>query len=228
MVDHRTIVANGLRLAYEVSGPPQARPAVLLHALGEDSRSWRAVARVLAADRRVYALDLRGHGRSEWPGTYTLELMASDVLGFLDALGLGAVDLVGHSLGGVVAHLMAREHPHRVARLVLEDVPAPRPRKPTAPVRPDGELSFDWDMVTAVRPQLDTPDPAWLERLAAITAPTLVVAGGPASHVPQDGVAELARRIPDARLIMIPVGHMVHDEAPEDFTRAVVEFLSRP
>ncbi|MFF9817462.1 alpha/beta fold hydrolase [Streptomyces sp. NPDC014006] len=226
MVDHRTTVVNGIRLAYEVSGPQEGRAAVLLHALGEDARSWRAVARALAVERRVYALDLRGHGRSAWPGTYTLELMASDVLGFLDALGLGAVDLVGHSLGGVVAQLLAQERPHRVARLVLEDVPAPRRRTPTEPVRPDGELHFDWNVVTAVRPQLDTPDPAWLDRLAGITAPTLVVAGGPASHVPQDGVAELARRIPDARVITIPVGHMVHDEAPDAFTRAVMEFLS--
>ncbi|POX46696.1 alpha/beta hydrolase [Streptomyces sp. Ru71] len=226
MVDQRALVVNGVRLAHEVYGPHNAPPVVLLHALGEDARSWHTVAPALAAERRVYALDLRGHGRSEWPGTYSLQLMVSDVLGFLDARGLGAVDVVGHSLGGVVAHLLAQERPHRVARLVLEDVPVPRPRTPTAPVRPDGPLGFDWDVVTALRPQLDTPDPAWLDRLDRITAETLVVAGGPASHIPQDGVAELARRIPAARMITIPVGHMVHDEAPEDFTRAVAAFLS--
>jgi pimeloyl-ACP methyl ester carboxylesterase len=53
-----------------------------------------------------------------------------------------------------------------------------------------------------------------------------VVAGGPASHISQDGVAELARRIPGARLVTLPVGHMIHDEVPEEFTRTVVRFLS--
>lgn len=226
MVDQRTLVVNGVRLAHELYGPESGPPVVLLHALGEDARSWRTVAPRLAAERRVYALDLRGHGGSAWPGTYSLELMVSDVLGFLDALGPGTVDLVGHSLGGIVAYLLAQEHPHRVARLVLEDVPAPLPREPVSPARPQGPLGFDWDVVTALRPQLDTPDPRWLERLDRITAGTLVVAGGPTSHISQDGVAELARRVPAARMITIPAGHMVHDEAPEDFTRAVAAFLS--
>jgi serine phosphatase RsbU (regulator of sigma subunit) len=54
-------------------------------------------------------------------------------------------------------------------------------------------------MVLAVRRQIDQPDPRWLERLSQVTAETLVVAGGPRSHVPQDGVAELARRIPGGK-----------------------------
>ncbi|MFF9506731.1 alpha/beta fold hydrolase [Streptomyces sp. NPDC014724] len=179
----------------------------------------------LARSRRVYALDLRGHGRSDWPGDYSLELMQADVLGFLDVLGLDTVDLIGHSMGGVVAYLLAADHPQRVSRLVLEDVPAPRPRERTTPTRPDGDLSFDWEMVPAVRKQIDVPDPRWLHRLSGITAGTLAVAGGPRSHVPQDGIAELARRIPGGRVVTIPVGQLIHRAAPETFTKAVSEFL---
>ncbi|MGW2279579.1 alpha/beta fold hydrolase [Streptomyces sp. NPDC001770] len=225
MTDHRSVDVGGVRLAYQVSGPADAPPLVLLHALGEDASDWDAVAPVLARHRRVHALDLRGHGRSDWPGTYSLELMRDDVLGFLDALGLDRVELVGHSLGGIVAYLLAQEHPQRVHRLVLEDVPAPRPRARTVPTRPAGQLTFDWEMVLAVKPQLDTPQAAWLERLDRITAETLVVAGGPDSHVPQEGVADLARRIPRGRAVTIPAGHLVHRAAPEEFTKAVVEFL---
>lgn len=134
--------------------------------------------------------------------------MKADVLQFLDALGLDHVDLIGHSMGGIVAYLLAQDHPQRVRRLVLEDVPVPRPRAPSTPNRPDGDLAFDWEMVLAVRQRIDQPDPRWLERLSQITAETLVVAGGPRSHVPQDGVAELARRIPGGRMITIPVGHL--------------------
>lgn len=225
MIDQRSVDVGEVRLAYQVSGPQDAPPLVLLHALGEDATDWQVVLPALARSRRVYALDLRGHGRSDWPGDYSLELMQADVLRLLDALGLGPVDLIGHSMGGVVAYLLAGDHPQRVRRLVLEDVPVPRPREPSTPVRPDGALTFDWEMVLAVRRQIDQPDPGWLEQLGQITAETLVLAGGPHSHVPQDGVAELARRVPVGRVVTIPVGHLIHQAAPEAFTEAVSAFL---
>lgn len=55
--------------------------------------------------------------------------------------------------------------------LVLEDVPLPVPRVPPPLVRPEGPLSFDWAMAEAIRPQIDEPDPAWLERLGRLTGP---------------------------------------------------------
>ncbi|MEU9152943.1 alpha/beta hydrolase [Streptomyces sp. NPDC048417] len=225
MADHQVIDVGGVRLAYQVSGPPDAPPLVLLHAMGEDGTDWDIVAPVFARSWRVYALDLRGHGRSDWPGEYSLQLMRDDVLGFLDALALDRVDLVGHSMGGLVAYLLAEDSPQRVNRLVLEDVPSPRPREQTTPTRPDGKLTFDWDMVVAVRRQVDTPDAEWLEGLSRITAKTLVVAGGPSSHVPQEGIAELARRVPDGRVVTIPAGHLIHKSEPTEFTKAVLAFL---
>ncbi|WP_406517464.1 alpha/beta fold hydrolase [Streptomyces sp. NBC_00134] len=225
MVDQSSVDVGGVRLAYQMWGPPDAPPLVLLHALGEDATDWEAVVPALARRRRVYAPDLRGHGRSDWPGDYSLELMQADVLRFLDALGLGSVDLIGHSMGGIVAYLLAEDHPQRVRRLVLEDVPIPRPRDQTTPTKPDGVLAFDWEMVLAVRRQIDVPDPRWLERLSQITAKTLVLTGGPHSHVPQGGVAELAHRIPGGQVVTIPVGHLIHHAAPKAFTEAVSAFL---
>ncbi|MER5948546.1 alpha/beta fold hydrolase [Streptomyces sp. NPDC001904] len=225
MPERRTVRVAGIRLSYEVSGPPDAVPLLLLHGLGEGAADWAPVAPAFARDHRVHALDLRGHGHSDRPGRYSLELMRDDVTAFLDALGIDRTRIVAHSMGGVVAHLLAAAEPERVTRLVLEDVPLPRPRTPPPLVRPDGELSFDWEMLVQVRPQLDTPPAHWLEQLGAITAETLVVAGGPLSHVPQDGVAELARRIPGGRLLTLPVGHLVHREAPEEFAAEVSAFL---
>ncbi|MBO1330357.1 alpha/beta fold hydrolase [Streptomyces sp. VRA16 Mangrove soil] len=225
MPDIRTAHVAGLRLSYEVTGPVDAPPLVLLHALGESAGDWAPVVPAFARDHRVHALDLRGHGRSAWPGTYSLELMRADVAGFLDALGLDRIRLVGHSMGGVVAQLFAAAQPERVTRLVLEDAPLPRPRTPPPLVRPEGELSFDWEMVVAVRRQLDSPPAAWLDGLGRITADTLVIGGGPPSHVPQDGVAELAERIPGGRLLTIPAGHLIHQAEPEAFAAAVSRFL---
>ncbi|MGH3391747.1 MAG: alpha/beta fold hydrolase [Actinomadura sp.] len=225
MTEHRTVDVGGITLAYQVSGPPDAPPLVLLHGRGAGAADWDAVAPAFARHWRVYALDLRGHGRSGWPGEYSLELMRADALGFLDALALDRVDLIGHSMGGAVAYLLAAEHPERVDRLVLEDVPAPFPRERTAPARPDGVLAFDWDMVVAVGKQIDDPDPAWLARLGEITADTLIVGGGPRSHVPQDGIADMARRIPRGKTVTIPAGHLVHEAEPDAFTDVVLAFL---
>lgn len=91
--------------------------------------------------------------------------------------------------------------------------------------RPDGPLPFDWAVVPAIYAQLNEPDPAWWDRLTGITAPTLVIAGGPASHVPQDKVAEAAARLPHGTLQVIPAGHEVHANRPAEFTAAVLEFL---
>jgi len=223
--DDRVIEAAGIRLAYRVWGSPGAPPLVLLHGLGEGGADWDGVAPAFGRHYRVYAPDLRGHGRSDRPGDYSVELMAADVLGFLDALQLDRVDLIGHSMGGLVGCLLAGDHPERVRRLVLEDVAALRPRERGVPERPEGELPFDWEMVLAIRRQIDNPDPGWLERLGWITAGSLVIGGGAGSHVPQDWVAELARRIPGARIETIEAGHMVHVTEPEAFTQAALTFL---
>jgi len=225
MDDHYALEIGGLRLAYQVWGPADAPPLVLLHALGESAADWGGVAPAFARHYRVYAPDLRGHGRSDWPGEYSVELMRADVLAFLDGLALDRVDLIGHSMGGLVAYLLAGEHPGRVRRLILEDIAALFPRQRSIPARPDGDLRYDWEMVLAIRSQIDGPDPAWLERLSQITAETLVIAGGPHSHVPQDRVAELARRIPGARSETIAAGHLIHDADPAAFTAAALTFL---
>ena len=114
---------SAVRLAYQVSGPPGAPPMVLLHGLGERGASWGPVLGALAVRFRVYALDLRGHGDSDWPGSYSFELMAGDVASLLDRLGLGAVTLVGHSMGGAVAYRVAMSRPDLVGRLIVEDAP---------------------------------------------------------------------------------------------------------
>ncbi|WP_328336293.1 alpha/beta fold hydrolase [Streptomyces violaceus] len=85
--DQRTVQANGITLAYRVWGPQDAPAVLLLHARGADGADWSEIAPVLAAGpRRVYALDLRGHGRSDRPGDYAYETMRDDVHAFLAAL----------------------------------------------------------------------------------------------------------------------------------------------
>lgn len=152
---------NGVSLACEAAGPAAGPPLLLLHALGESRASWRKVAAGLAADGwRTRAVDLRGHGDSEWPGTYGFEEMRDDVLALLDALGLDRVTLVAHSMGTVVASLVAMDRPAAVRRMVLEEGPLPFPADPPRPVptaAPPTPYPFDWRLVPAVARQRNAP-----------------------------------------------------------------------
>ena len=211
--------------------PGEPAPVLLVHATGDTSADWGEVATGLAHDRLVVAVDLRGHGASPWPGSYALTELADDLV--VVAAGLAAehgrpVDVVAHSLGGLVACLLASRRPDLVRRLVLEDVPVPHPREPHPPARPDGELAFDWEAVLQVRAQIDRPDPRWPQVVAAVTAPTLVVWGGPSSPMPPEHVTEMAETVADGRLVRIDAGHLVHARRPEAFAAAVRGFLALP
>ncbi|MEZ0075686.1 pimeloyl-ACP methyl ester carboxylesterase [Planotetraspora sp. GP83] len=153
--------------------------------------------------------------------------MRDDTVALLGHVGVARTAIVAHSLGGFVGFLIADEHPGLIERMVLEDVPAPHPAGVSLPDRPEGPLSFDWAMVEETTYQRNHPDPAWLDRLADITAPTLVIAGGATSHLPQDQVADLASRIPGCRIVTIEGGHDIHTTRPDEFLDAVTTFLRR-
>lgn len=224
MAELRRFRAGEVTLAVSVRECPDARhrPVVLLPGTGLTAADWDVVASDLARDRTVHAVDLRGHGGSDWPGRYSIELMADDVLA-LPQLG-GEVDLVGHSLGGLVASRVAAAS-SRVRALVLEDVGLPRPRRPAMPSRPRGDLPFDWTMVEQVRPQIDAPAPDWAELLHRISAPVLAISGGPRSFVPEEWVDDLVATVPAGAKVTIDAGHEVHTNRPDEFIAAVRAFL---
>lgn len=89
-------------------------------------------------------------------------------------------------------------------------------------------MPFDWVVVPAIVGQLDDPDPAWCHRLTEITAPKLLIAGGPSSHVPQDKLEELLAQLPRCTMLTIPVGHHVHAARPAEFAVAANCECSRP
>lgn len=216
-----------MAISCHLSGDLDAPVVVLLHALGEQAASWDRVVPRLARRFRVVALDLRGHGASTWPGTYSFPLMRDDVLGVLDALDLHDLILVGHSMGGTVAYLVAQAQPGRIARLVVEDAPPPYPRERPVPARPAGELPFDWAVVPAIVEEVNDPSMRWWRHLPEITAPTLLVGGGPSSHIPQDLLVDVARAVPNCSIVTIPVGHEVHESDPDRFVDTVLDWLAR-
>ena len=117
-VEHRYVEVRGARLHVADSGG-SGPPVMLLHGWPQHWWTWHEVISLLAPDFRVLALDLRGFGWSEaTPRGYRKDELAEDVVGVLDALGLDAVNLVGHDWGGVVGFIVCVEHPERVRRFV--------------------------------------------------------------------------------------------------------------
>lgn len=218
-------LADGIVISCRLCGDPGAPAMLLLHALGEQAGSWDEVAARFATRFRVVALDMRGHGASTWPGTYSFAEMRDDVLGVLDALDLHDLVLVGHSMGGTVAYLVAQAQPDRIARLVVEDAPPPFPRERPVPARPAGELPFDWAVVPAIVQEVNDPSLRWWKQLPEITAATLLVGGGASSHIPQDLLVDVCKAVPECTLVTIPAGHDVHESEPEAFAETVLNWL---
>lgn len=126
------IAVESLLYYREVAGDgDELPPAVVLHGLFGSSSNWQGLARRLDSRRRVILPDLRNHGRSFHDPAMGLQDLAADVRALLARLDPGPVDLIGHSLGGKVAMVLALEAPELVRRLVVVDI---------APGRSPGEF----------------------------------------------------------------------------------------
>ena len=120
------VTVNGIEIAYEEHGGG-TRPFVLLHGFTGSRRDFAPRVAELAALGRVVLPDLRGHGDSTKTGDangYSFDQLAADLLAFLDALAIERCDLLGHSMGGMVALRAALHRPERFASLVLMDTSA--------------------------------------------------------------------------------------------------------
>ena len=111
---------DGTRLHYEVVGPRHGEPLLMIQGLGADSRGWLRQRRTLSSRFRCILFDNRGAGRSDHPpAPYDLEVMANDALAVLDAAGVERAHVMGASMGGILAQIIAVRHPERLRTLVL-------------------------------------------------------------------------------------------------------------
>ncbi len=113
--------ADGTRIFYDTFGKPDGEPLVLIMGLAVDRWGWIRQRPMLAHHFRCVSIDNRGAGLSDKPrsGSYDLFTMAADVEAVLDAEGIESAHVVGYSLGGVLAQLLAVRSPERVRSLVL-------------------------------------------------------------------------------------------------------------
>jgi pimeloyl-ACP methyl ester carboxylesterase len=118
--DEFITLESGVRLHYLDWGG-SGRPIVLLHGLASSCRIWDFTAPILAVHFRVLALDQRGHGLSDQPGSYTFADVTGDLAGFIEALGVEPPVVVGHSWGAGVALRFAADRPEMTSAIALVD-----------------------------------------------------------------------------------------------------------
>lgn len=112
--------SDGTRIHYQRFGNTEGEPMLLIQGLGADSGSWLLQRFPFGKSFRCIAPDNRGAGKSDVPpGPYDLEVMATDLLAVLDAEGIDSAHVVGVSMGGIIAQILAVRHPDRVRSQVL-------------------------------------------------------------------------------------------------------------
>lgn len=232
VVDSRWRTVRGLQIAMRVQG--EGEPLLLINGMTRPLQSWEPFIRALPG-RTVVSFDAPGVGDSPTPVLpLSIPALAEIAVAVLDAAGLDAADVLGFSHGGAVAQQLAGEFPGRVRRLVLVATSCGVGATPgrtrdilTGLGTPGG--ADPWppaDAMGALWQSLAFSNWSSIPFLGSILAPTLVVCGSRDSVVSPSNSRVLARRIPDASLVMLPGrGHdLQRGESAKALARIVADF----
>src|SRR5262249_13336385 len=233
---------NGISVYYAVYG--QGPPVILLHGGLANADYWGNQIKALMARRTVIVMDSRGHGRSTRDARpYGYDLMADDVVGLLDHLGIDRADIVGWSDGAILGLDLAIRHPTRVGRVfafaantvtaVVIDGVENNPTFASFIARAGQEyarLSPTPDQYQQFVDQIShmwASEPNWTDaQLRAITAPVLVVDGDHDEAIRREHTEYIAATIPGAGLLILPnASHFAFLQAPAMFNFAILHFL---
>ena len=233
---------NGIEMHYAVFGAGE--PVLLIHGGLGHADIWASQVAALAKTRKVIVADSRGHGRSTRDNSpFSYELMASDYLALLDHLKIGKTALVGWSDGGIIGLDIAMKHPERLTRLyanaanVTTDGVDPgiesnktfgayieRSGRDYASMSP---TPADYDTFVRQMGEMWKSQPNWSkEQLGTIAVPTAIVLGDHDEAVTRAHTDYMASAIPGASLVILPdASHFAMLQAPEEYTRSVVDFI---
>jgi 3-oxoadipate enol-lactonase len=232
-----SVRVGDISMYYELSG--EGQPLVFIGGLGADLTVFAPVTTRLAREFRVLTFDNRGAGRTSMPdGPYSIPMMATDTLGLMAALGIERAHLAGVSMGGRIAIEIAATHPEAVRRLVLISTAATgtgrlRVSVPARLIRgaqrlrllPRGkhpQPGFAHERQVAASVSYDGAD-----RLAAITAPTLIMHARRDRSMPLASAEATRSGISGARIEVFNGGHMFFMLSQRDTVISqIVNFLN--
>jgi pimeloyl-ACP methyl ester carboxylesterase len=221
---------NGIHVYHETRG--EGPPLLLILGTGLDVSELSRMIDGLAAHHRVVAFDNRGAGRSDRPDEpYSIELMASDTFGVMEAAELDRAAVLGISLGGRIAMELALRHPERVERLILVST--------GARTIPSWRRRHLWPILATAfaRGPYRQPRYAFVRQLAAsaghdatarlgdLTMPTLILHGRSDRSVPLRLAHEMQAAIPGSRMVLFRGGHLFFLlREPARFLESVTDF----
>jgi pimeloyl-ACP methyl ester carboxylesterase len=261
------VESNGIKMHYEEQG--SGEPLLFIMGLAGNRLAWIPVLPFFKDKYRCIYFDNRGTGQSDAPeGPYSMEQMADDAAGLIDALGIGPVNVIGWSMGGVVLQALCRNHPDKVKKAVLlstlgyyTDIQHQwldgliALRKAAAPDLVVGVIGMPWVFTPRVMGDhhkahayallgLQNPEPTservfnlhgaairvfdsrpWLHE---VQHDALVIVGAEDVLTPVHQSVDIARRMPNATLHVVPRGsHAGAIEFVDDFSQAMLAFLEK-
>lgn len=210
-------------------------PLILLHGNGEDSGYFEHQMEPFSRFFRVIAIDTRGHGQTpRGEASFSIRQFAEDLIGFIDAKGIGKANILGFSDGGNIAMVFALMYPERVNKLILNganldasgvkrsiQIPIEigyRIARLFANKSPEARKNAEMLGLMVNDPNVKP------EELSRIQAPTLVIAGDK-DMIKESHTRLIAAHIPGSELVIIPGNHFIANKAPEAFNKAVLQFL---
>src|SRR5215475_8155635 len=242
-------VHDGLKLHYWEWGDPKEETYVFVHGVRDQGRSWDSFIEAMIARglhiKHAVALDLRGHGDSEWPTTgrgYQHEDFLTDLAGLIKHLEKEPLTIIGHSLGGSMCLLYAAAFPEKVKRLVLHESleAAAKALQKTFPLIPDhaalhmarygtnykgGRYRWKHDPILRYRTTTAMSEGQIEAFIRRMKCPILFVYGTESDFM-KSVRGHRAQLFPNAKIVPVEgAGHHIPHEKPEELAEIVVPFL---
>lgn len=228
-----TVNANNITIYYEIHGAGE--PLVLISGLNSDHTLYRGILPQLAESYQVIVFDNRGVGQTDKPDIpYSIEMMAEDTAGLLNALGIERAHVLGASMGGRIAVALALQHPELAQSLILV----------STGVKSMKDVPMNWHrrlLPLMLRiPAIRGPHPYYavarqlkasrsyeaMDRLGEIYVPTLVLHGEQDKSAPLSLAEAMHRGIQGSKMITFQGGHIFFIVRQKQFLEAVTDFLA--
>jgi 3-oxoadipate enol-lactonase len=227
-----TVRANDITMYYEIHG--QGEPVVLIAGLNSDHTLYRGIIPRLAESYQIVAFDNRGVGQTDKPDIpYSIEMMAEDTAGLLNALGIEQAHLLGTSMGGRIAAALALQYPSRVKSLMLvSTILKSLKGAPMTWSRRRVDLMLKIPMIRGAHPyyavirQRDasrTYD--CMDRLNEIHVPTLILHGKKDKIAPYPLAEAMQSGIKGSQMLTFPGGHLFFIVRQKQCIEAIADFL---
>ena len=235
------VKVGNINMYYELQG--EGEPLVLIHGAGLETSTVGPLIQMFTSKYKVVSIDNRGVGRTDKPDEpYTIEMMAEDTVGLLNAIGIKKAHFIGSSMGGRIAQVIAVKYPEMVKGLILTST--------AARVSPSMKIELEialktpelWEemlnesavLFTQMYPPtresfyrqfVATVEFDGNEQLSKIKAPTLIINGTRDDTIPMECTEELVNEIPDSKLILVEGDHLFSAVNMDLLVKPALEFF---